>query len=70
MTRAAPNAVSVHGEYIALADGLGGVKILYYHRTVDASSDDSDAAGIRDSVDLEDDNDGIFDEDDAETTSR
>lgn len=60
------NAVSINGEYIALADGLGGVKILHYHRDVSAPSDDCDGDGITDDADIDDDNDGVLDEDDAE----
>jgi hypothetical protein len=52
------NAVSLNGEYIALADGLGGVKIIHYHRDVVTGDDDCDVDGI-----LDDDNDGVFDED-------
>lgn len=60
------NAVSLNGEYIALADGLGGVKIMHYHRDVVTGGEDCDGDGIVDDEDLDDDNDGVFDEDDGD----
>jgi fibro-slime domain-containing protein len=59
------NAVSVSGEHIALADGLGGVKLLRYDRVITAEEDDCDGDGTPDDADPDDDNDGVLDEEDA-----
>lgn len=60
------NAVSLRGELIALADGLGGVKLLEYRRETLSEVDDCDGDGIPNSEDPDDDDDGVLDEDDAE----
>ncbi len=58
------NAVSLNGEYMALADGLGGVKIIRYDRVIEPPPSDCDGDGIPDDQDPDDDNDGALDEDD------
>ena len=60
------NSVSIHGEYIALADGLGGVKILHYDRVQTPTPGDCDADGNDDDDDDDDDDDGVLDDDDSE----
>jgi fibro-slime domain-containing protein len=62
--RGSANAVSVNGDKMALADGLGGVKILQYERQIEAPPNDCDGDGIPDKDDPDDDNDGVLDEDD------
>jgi len=59
------NAVSVSGNWIALADGLGGIKILEFDRVQDVPGGDCDGDGIANADDPDDDDDGILDEDDA-----
>ncbi|MCP4678033.1 MAG: hypothetical protein GY854_21470 [Deltaproteobacteria bacterium] len=59
------NAVSIKGEHIALADGLGGAKILHYTRVVDVPDEDCDGDGLNNEEDSDDDNDGALDEDDS-----
>lgn len=58
------NAVALSGKYIALADGLGGVKLLQYERD-QAPVGDCDGDGIPDDQDPDDDDDGVLDVDDA-----
>jgi len=58
------NAVSIAGHCIALADGLGGVKIIRYEREQVSPPNDCDNDGIIDEEDTDDDNDGVLDEDD------
>jgi fibro-slime domain-containing protein len=59
------NAVALSQDRIALADGLGGVKLLTYRRTVDKPSD-CDGDGIPDDQDPDDDDDGVLDGEDAD----
>jgi fibro-slime domain-containing protein len=59
------NSVSISGQYMALADGLGGVKLLEYDRVVETPANDCDGDGVLDVDDPDDDNDGALDEDDA-----
>ena len=59
------NAVALSREWIALADGLGGVKLLRYDREAIAP-DDCDGDGIPNGDDPDDDDDGVLDADDAE----
>jgi fibro-slime domain-containing protein len=59
------NAVALSGGYIALADGLGGVKLLAFERSP-ASPADCDGDGVPDDEDPDDDDDGVLDGDDAE----
>ncbi|MBX3190421.1 MAG: hypothetical protein KF819_25700 [Labilithrix sp.] len=58
------NAVAISGNHIALADGLGGVKLLEYVRPPVAPAD-CDGDGIPDDLDDDDDDDGVLDVDDA-----
>lgn len=58
------NAVSLSGKHVALADGLGGVKLLTYERPPVAPAD-CDGDGIPDDIDEDDDDDGVRDEEDA-----
>lgn len=58
------NAVALSREWIALADGLGGVKILRYERDA-VAPDDCDGDGVPNAEDADDDNDGVEDEEDA-----
>ncbi len=58
------NAVAISGDHLALADGLGGVKILQYQRQASAPPDDCDGDGVPDDQDADDDDDGVLDEDD------
>jgi fibro-slime domain-containing protein len=60
------NAVALDANHIALADGLGGVKLLEYTRTP-AQSGDCDGDRIPDSVDPDDDDDGVLDTEDYAT---
>lgn len=62
------NAVAIHGEHLALADGRGGVKLLEYQRTTD-QMDDCDGDSIPNAEDPDDDDDGVLDSDDAEPCS-
>lgn len=59
------NAVALSGKYIALADGLGGVKLLKYERPPPPPTD-CDGDGVTDDKDADDDDDGALDADDAE----
>lgn len=59
------NAVALSGGYIALADGLGGVKIVEYSRSAPRPGD-CDGDGIPDDADPDDDDDGVLDADDAD----
>jgi fibro-slime domain-containing protein len=59
------NAVAVKDGLVALADGLGGVKIIRYEREQVAPPNDCDADGDPDEMDEDDDNDGTLDADDA-----
>jgi fibro-slime domain-containing protein len=59
------NAVSVAGDYLALADGLGGVKLLRYDREPVVDPDDCDGDGIANVLDADDDDDGVLDGSDA-----
>lgn len=59
------NAVALHGDVIALADGLGGVKLIRYERDQAAPSGDCDGDGQLNAFDDDDDDDGTLDEDDA-----
>ena len=59
------NAVAASGEHLALADGLGGVKLLRYRRVQDAPPADCDDDGTPDTDDPDDDDDGAVDADDA-----
>lgn len=58
------NAADVSGPWIALADGLGGVKILRYDRDA-VDPDDCDGDGVPNAEDRDDDDDGVLDDDDA-----
>lgn len=60
------NAVAVRGELIALADGLGGVKLLEYRRDPGVDPDDCDGDGVPNEQDPDDDDDGVLDAEDAE----
>jgi fibro-slime domain-containing protein len=60
------NAVALRGEELALADGLGGVKLLRFTRAADGGPGDCDGDGISDDQDPDDDDDGALDPDDAE----
>jgi len=62
------NSVVVHGSHVALADGLGGVKLFKYDRSQKAPNGDSDGDGDRDDRDTDDDDDGVLDRDDAAPT--
>lgn len=64
--RGSANAVALSGEIIALADGLGGVKLIEYQRETQTDPSDCDGDGIPNNVDLDDDDDGVLDVDDAE----
>jgi len=57
------NAVALHAEHLALADGRGGVKLLKYQRSV-AQPDDCDGDGALNADDDDDDDDGVLDMDD------
>ena len=57
------NAVALHAEHLALADGLGGVKLLFYQRSTDVPND-CDGDGTPDDQDTDDDDDGVLDVDD------
>ncbi len=59
------NALSIRGNYLALADGLGGVKVIKYDRVSDAPEEDADGDGQINAEDPDDDNDGVLDGDDA-----
>jgi len=62
--RGSANALALSGNHIALADGLGGIKLLTYERAPVAPAD-CDGDGIPDDVDTDDDNDGVPDAEDA-----
>lgn len=64
--RGSANAVALDGEYIALADGLGGVKILEYSRQTMSPPNDCDGDGIPNDQDPDDDDDTVLDEEDAD----
>lgn len=59
------NAVALRGQRLALADGLGGVKLLDFKRGVASTPSDCDGDGISDELDPDDDDDGVLDEQDA-----
>ena len=60
------NAIVIHGKSLALADGLGGVKLLTFERTAGSDYDlyDHDGDTNLDIADLDDDADGVLDIDD------
>lgn len=60
------NAVAIHAKSLALADGLGGIKLLTFERNAgdDYDEDDHDGDAVFDIVDLDDDADGVLDVDD------
>ena len=60
------NSVAVNADHIALADGLGGVKIIHYDRVQVSDPEDCDADGIPNDVDTDDDDDGVLDGEDAD----
>lgn len=59
------NAIALHAEHLALADGRGGVKLLSYQRTSEAT-EDPDGDGQPSDSDTDDDDDGVLDTDDSE----
>lgn len=60
------NAVAIHAKSLALADGLGGVKLLTFERNNgnDHDPDDPDCDLVANVADLDDDDDGVLDVDD------
>lgn len=59
------NAVAVRGHLLALADGLGGVKLLRSERRAHGAPDDCDGDRTPDAADRDDDDDGVLDPADA-----
>ena len=57
------NAVAIHGKSLALADGLGGVKLLTFERNAGSDYDafDHDGDAVLDTTDRDDDADGVLD---------
>lgn len=61
------NAVAIHAKTLALADGLGGVKLLTFTRKSGSGlgGDDVDGDGVIAALDVDNDNDGVIDARDA-----
>lgn len=64
--RGSANAIALRGETLAVADGLGGVKLIHYQRSA-AKPSDCDGDGVPDQDDPDDDGDGVLDQDDADS---
>ncbi len=63
--RGSANATAISGDHLALADGLGGVKIIDYQRQAVTPPSDCDGDGTPDGMDADDDDDGVLDADDS-----